>query len=371
MIIYVFFVITGIAAAGVFYLTPNLFLATAVWVSLFGSFIVQGLRRIPAQPPHKGILTIWGERQEVVKDEGWHFFPIYPFWHGVVTINVTKVNQDLREQLIRTPDRAELGIPVSLTWMPDKENPQNLIMFLNSGGESGVKSIIEDIVRERLRTWGFSLDEGPQKWQEAMGAQEDAAAILLKTIVGSELPPIPISAQTIPTPILLKYFNVPRRRPNESEARVFGENWESVSRVLDALPPEEFETVRRAVEERRTAIAQARQGNSFFPLPQLGIILNRLNIGEITPKGELSRAAELEAKEEQERKGEVFEVETDIIKAQKLMEAVKGANEQLSLQQAFQTIMEWKATREGRGFTVPGISPAIMEVGKTFLGERK
>ena len=44
-------------------------------------------------------------------------------------------------------------------------------------------------------------------------------------------------------------------------------------------------------------------------MPQLGIILNRLNIGEMAVTGEVAKAAEFRAKEEKEREGEILELE--------------------------------------------------------------
>ena len=365
-------VITAIIGLVVGWLTYNPFWGLATWVLLGGGFILQGLRKILAQPPHKAIRTILGKRQDnKVVNEGFGIFPLYPWWHGFIPINVTKVNQDLPEQLVRTPDRAESSVPISLTWTPNKNDPKSLIEFLNTGGENGVKTILEDIVRERLREWAFSIDEGPKDWQELMGAREEAVAILLKAIVGKELTAIPTSAQSIPTSIWLKYFVSPRKTLTENEQRVVGKDWGNVDKLLSTLEsenPDETEKIKKAVEDRRKEIKLAQQGNGNFAFSQLGIILNRLNIGEIKPKGELAKIAEIEARETQERKGEVFEVDTDLMKARRLVEAAKEKGEDLSLQQAFQIIMEWKATREGRGFTIPGLSPAVGEILKAILG---
>jgi len=148
--------------------------------AIFGAFVLQGLRKIPANPPHKAIVTRFGKRTAEVKDEGWNFFPFYPYWHGYILVNVIKVNHDLPPQLVRTPDMAELEIPISLTWTPinnavaKDENGQvvfelkdGLTNFLNAGGEKGVKEILDDIVRERLREWAMSDTEGPLTWIEA------------------------------------------------------------------------------------------------------------------------------------------------------------------------------------------------------------
>lgn len=308
MAIFLIFMVSVLAGT-IATLLVNILFGLAVWMLIFGGFMLQALRNIPAQPPHKGILTVFGERKEVIKNEGWRFFPLYPWWHGFIKVNVTKVNQDLTPEDIRTPDLAELSIPVSLTWTPDKTVPKNLIEFLNSGGVDGVKEILDDVVAERLRIWAIALTEGPQSWEEAIRAQDEAIEVLIEQITGQELP--------------------------------------------------------------HDKIKLIRQGNGLQSIPSLGIVLNRLNVGQIKPMGELAKAAESKVKEEQERRGETYEVETDLMKAKQLMEAAKERKEKLSLAEAFQIIMEWKTAREGHGFTIPGISPAIMELAKAFLKRKR
>ncbi len=283
-------------------------IVVGLFVFLIGGFFLQGLRKIPAQPPHKGILIIFGKRVPKIKNEGWRFFPLYPWGYGFIPINVTKVNQDLEPEDVRTPDLAELSVPISLTWTPDKEDADNLMEFLNSGGTEGVKEILDDMVAERVRIWAIAADEGAQKLQDAIKAQDLAVKILIEHIAGESL--------------------------------------------------------------TDDAIRKIRQGNGLQAIPSLGIVLNRLNVKQIKPKGDLAKAAELEVKEEQERRGELYEVETDLRKAKQLVQAATEAGETLSTQDAFRVIMEWKTTREGRGFTIPGVSPAIVEIAKAFLGRR-
>ncbi|MDI6717919.1 MAG: SPFH domain-containing protein [Patescibacteria group bacterium] len=336
----------------------------ALIVLTAGAFVLQGLRKIPAKPPHKALVTIFGARVEKTKNEGWRFFPLYPYWYGYIPVKVEKVDHNLPPQIIRTPDLAELTVPISMTWTPIATG-EGLKTFINNGGESGVKNILEDIVAERLRNWAIAKEEGPVEWQEAMAAGEKASATLLKAILGDRLIPIP---SEIPTLVLFSYFGSPKKKPRSEEDKLkWGENWEKVDEILER---EGKEKVREAFERRRQEVIRARQGNGTFELPQLGIVINRLNIGEIKPNGNLAKSAELKVKEEQERKAEVYEVETDLIKARSLVEAAKKSGQSLTLKEAFQIIMEWKTTREGRGFTVPGVAPAIAEVAKIFTGRK-
>jgi len=344
-----------------------------ILVVICGSIALQGLKKVPAQPPHVAIRTILGSRTQDVVKEGWAFFPLYPWWHGAILVNITKVNQDLPEQKVRTPDRAELAIPVSITWVPAKDDGKQLIVFLDSGGEKGVKTILEDLVRERLREWAISTEEGPADWVDAMGAREEAVAVLLKAIIGDEgLEKIPSG---IPTPILLRYFAGPQRFPtNERDKTRWGAKWEILEKELPGdLEKNRVtkEKLKAAVDERRNSVQRIRQGDGKFNKIGLGIYINRLNIGEIKPLGKLAEFAELEAREAQERRGEVFEVDTDLLKAGRLLEVAEANKEKLSIQDAYRIVMEWKTTREGRGFTIPGLSPALAEAVSAFFQKER
>lgn len=349
----------------------NPFWGAGASILLMGAFILQGARKIPAQPPNKGILTFLGKRKEVVIDEGWHFFPFFPWLYGVILIDVSKKERDIPAESVRTPDLAELKIPISITWTPSYKNTNDgagnivftggddLIEYLNSGGENGVNAILEDIIRERLREWAMSLDEGPQNWKEAIGAKEEAAAILLKAILGEALAPIP---SAIPTPVLLKCLNQPPRKPTDKECELWGKNWETAMKEIEKLQDGERDNLVKAIRDRKTEIAKVRQGNGHFKIHQLGIELNRLNIGEAKPLGKLAEAAEAMVKEEQERNGEVYEIKTDIIKAQEIIKAAEAAGEKISFREQLQTQQELRVTREGHGFTIPGATSTIKDI---------
>lgn len=299
-------IIVGIVGAVLFALSGLVASSLGFWFGVtafllsFGGFILQGIKEIPADPPHKAILTVWKKRQPIIKDEGWRFFPFLGFWHDFILVNVTKVNQKLEDQKVRTPDLAELKVPVSLTW-----TPVDFIAFLNSGGQKKVEEILKDIVQERLREWAFSSGEGPQSWQELLAARDDATAILLKSILGDELKKIPSS---LPTSVLLKYYSKPRKIPTKSEKESWGENWSRIDEVILDLDDNERSNLESAVEIRRQLISQVHRGNGNFLLKQLGISINRLNIGEIELSGELARVAELEVKEEREKAAETAEI---------------------------------------------------------------
>ncbi|MBI2592844.1 MAG: hypothetical protein HYW37_01615 [Candidatus Colwellbacteria bacterium] len=225
--------------------------ATNIWFGLafftlsVGGFVVHSFRQIPAQPPTRGVLTFIGRRVEPTLNEGFIFLPFYPWLFGFVPVPITKINLDLKDQKVRTPDMAELLASVSITYTPDEAH---LIEFLNSGGKDGVDNILEDVVRERLRLWMIAPHEGPVDWESAVKTPDQATAIIVQHVTGI--------AQ--PDPDL---------------------------------------------------VGRLRRGNAVQAIPQLGIMLNRLNVTDIVPTGTLATAAELMAKERRDQVGETVELQ--------------------------------------------------------------
>lgn len=212
-------------------------------------FFYQGLRRIPAEPPHMGIRTIWGRRQSGAETEGWHFYPLYPWWHGVILVNMTEKNQDLVPQDVRTSgDMADIEIQVSLTWAPD---PDRLIKYRNSGGEAGVSDILEDIVTDAVRGFAADPTRMPNTWEEAVKMQR-----------------------------------------------------EFLFEIVEAI----LERTGVAFSNIETVATELKRGNGKLHLEYLGIILIRVNVTRVQPKGKLAEAAEREAVEKRERLAEIVEL---------------------------------------------------------------
>ncbi len=154
----------------------NLWLIVVPALIVLLIFFAQGWAVIPADPPHKGVLLLCGKRQNVILNEGWCFLPFRGILFDVILIKVIKINQNIKEQSIRTLDLAEVDIDISITWVPgcyregSPERESSFLTFLNSGKESRVKEILQDTVHDRVRSWAISGEEGPKDWVEAMGA---------------------------------------------------------------------------------------------------------------------------------------------------------------------------------------------------------
>jgi len=234
-----------------------------ILLGLIVIFFVISLRQVPADPPHIAVVTLLGQRLRKTKREGYRLFPFYPVICSAILVDITKKNQDLPPQIVRSRDLAEIEVNVSLTWTPD---PDHAIEYLNHGGENGIKTILSDIVRERLRELSISID-----WEDVLRAHDEVTAILIQDVAG-----------------LQPY-------PKEQQVEI---------------------------------IRKIRQGDGVQSIPQLGITLNRLNIGEIRPKGELVCAAEVLVKEERERKGEKIEIAHVLEQVQKIKQLLNVTNEQ-------------------------------------------
>jgi len=55
-----------------------------IGIFIAGTILLQGLRRIPADPPTLGIKTRFGKRTGGKAMEGWNFFLFYPFVTGYI-----------------------------------------------------------------------------------------------------------------------------------------------------------------------------------------------------------------------------------------------------------------------------------------------
>jgi hypothetical protein len=383
---------------------------------LLGIWMIFWIQKILADPPHEALLTFLGKRIKRRKKEGYRIFWGYPIFFNYIPINV-ETKKESFTQVVRTHRLAELMVPIDLEFVPVGEaveiqtiditgkitkkkikEGELLINYLNRGEEEGIKKNFVDRISERLREWVLS-PEGPRTAKALMAASEIAVTLFLKAIVGAQLNKID---SEVPTSILFKYFNTKKiLTPYEfqtwggkewkevrkkwlnyqREGKDFEEAWELTweelsekerwKKIEKQLEKEDKEKIEKQIKERKEAVRKVRQGMGEFIVESFGVRLLRLNIGEIKPAGKLAERMELQAVEEQERRGEIFEIETDLQKAQQIVKAVKETGKELPLTTAYQIVLEWKTTREGRGFTIPGLSSSIERIARAVLGGKE
>lgn len=318
------------------------------WVTpVFGGlvtyiFIRRSLRKIKADPPHQGVLVFLGRRLKKLLREGFVWLPFWPIIFDALQVNVVKVNQDLPELILRTPDKGEISAAVSITWTPgmtiegasDKERAEALIQFLNSGEEKRVRSILQDIISDRLRIWAFSAEEGPADWEEAVGAKDDAIAVLVKAILGDVLAPI---HSTIPTSVLLKYFSSPRPGPSRYERKRYGRKnerdehaneWEKLEEELGSPSETAYQELQNRVGQRREIIQKLRQGDGYFYKKSLGITLNRFTINTVRPHGKTAEAADAIVTETYQQQADETEIKNVLARIKELMDSLGISAEQ-------------------------------------------
>ncbi|MBI2278749.1 MAG: hypothetical protein HYU81_01650 [Candidatus Brennerbacteria bacterium] len=307
-------------------------LGITAFVAVAGSFLLQGLRNIPNEPPQKGVLTFLGARQKKTLKEGWNFFPFFPFVFGFVLVPVTRISKEFVVKT-KTPDLADSEIPIAITYRPLDEH---FIEFLNNGGHAGIETQLNGKIEERVREWAISDEEGPQDWKELQKSRLEATSVLTKTIGLNSITEIPSYAQSVPTVIWMGYFMEPRPTlpTSKSEEEWMKDGWKRVNEVYDPLVDTQKEDLKTAVKSRREEVKKLRTGTGSIVLKDLGVKIERLNVGDVKVLGEVAKAAEKEAKEEEERKAERFEISH----VQKLVEELMKPPYNFSSEQALEVI---------------------------------
>jgi hypothetical protein len=287
-------------------LTNSLF-GVAVFFATFGSFLFQGLRRIPANPPHKAALTLFGKRTGGWKNEGWKFFPFFPYVFGYIKIPSGRQTTEIKTK-VRTPDRAESELPVTITWEPLETH---FIQYLNSGDFKGVEDQLSAKTHERVRQWAMGNEEGPETWADLYMMQFEAVGVIMKRLAPNSLKEIPEFAQDVPTSVWLRFFRQPRPRkalPHEKPWIGGKLDWAPLEEKFKGFPADKQNELREATKERRKQLIELESGSANILDLSLGIRIIRLNVTEPEVLGEVAKAAEREAKESQEKRAETLEL---------------------------------------------------------------
>ena len=356
----------------------GIWLALVFFLALLVLFIANGLQKIPNTPPSKGVLTLFGERQEVEVSEGWNFFPLFPFVFGYVLVKVEVVTSTFGPQKVRTPDGAVISTSETVIWKPGIEGkPGSYVAYLNSGGETGVTAILRERVEDRVKTWGTSNQEGPATWKEAQGLRDDAHSVLAKTLLGA--PPLTEVDSLIPTSVWMRFLNQPKSPPTAYDMRPEnGENgvawasiddvtrhwnWNGLQTIFNGYSQAEQEALKESVEQRRSEINSLRSAKAEFEDEELGITILGFSVGEINLEegSEVAKAAEQEEKERREMEADKMEIDNISNRATKL----KQDHPDLTSDQAFQLVQ----TERGKvAKTIIAVSGAKTDVGGDLLG---
>jgi len=298
---------------------------------LAGIFLKLCLRYISTDPPNVALVTFLGKRwpweedeipwwvhpfipKKVIKKEGWRFFfPYFPFFYSFISIKVDKVNQKIELEDVRC----------KLTGS-DKNNPQ-------SGGEVSVKVDLTwhpDYIHENGERLRFFVNSG---------REEEVKKIL--------------------------------HGMTEEDIRQLGRDhaWEEYTFATDELTKSIYKKLTGQEIQDISKFQQETKNNGVPDIISLGIVITRINVGRIKEQGELQKAASSQAKEIQERRGDLYETGTEIKQAELLLEAYKNAGTPKTLEECILEIRRRKVMREGHGavYDIPNlekIGPAIRNI---------
>lgn len=349
------------------YVATNLWIALALALALAVLSVWNGIAKVPANPPHKAVLTFCGRRLPGVLNEGWNWVPIRPLLFSLILIKVEKVNRDFPPQRVRTPDKAEISVSASVTFIPGiAGDPQSYITYLNSGGEVGVGRILGDTVEDRVKTWAASNKEGPADWPEAQMMRDDAHSVLAHSLLGEALVRV---GGPIPTSTLLRYFSVPQMAPTAYDASprngwaTGGEdwNWNGLDAIISNFSVEAQAELRRRVTQRRQEVKALREGRGRFGIESLGITILRFSVNEVRVEGEVARAAELQEKERREQDADKTEIENISARVKALM----NEHPKLDVNAAFELVQTERGKVRKQIISVGGSQTAL---GHDLLG---
>ncbi len=345
----------------------------AVFLLIFGGIYLHGWRRIPADPPHKGQVTIFGKRLEgVFLDEGWHWLLLPGLVDGFILIEVKKISFVVTSATTRTPDGAMSKVPVNVVIRPADKFLMN---YQNSGGEQGVTVILTHTIEGRVREWADGDQEGPTTWQELNQSRMEAVIILAKKIVGDQLPQVPSFAQHVPTWIWLRFFAKPRPTAHKcltNEKFWMENNWEKVQDVLRQIKADHGKPglvmLKQAVDKRREEIEKLISGKGKIVIESLGVTLEQLNLGDIDVLGEVAKKADAAAKEELDKASEEKELTHMAKRINKMKKKESEGGAELSQAEAIEQVdlSTGKATKTIQEHKVT-IDPAVVKMFEGFL----
>ena len=358
-----------------------------------GLILITGLTEISNRPPQIAIITFWGRKiwrkdgkTEILK-EGLNWIFIKKILFDLILISKTTRQKSLNPQKILTPDNVDIQIPISLGWNVDEEDCST---YINLGEDTGVDTHIQDIIEGRLREYSRHPDEGPMNWKEMIGSGLKTLDFLVKSLCGdpeeeSEIEEDQYDHLTkiddnIPTQILLDWYS--KKNPTnlhvrnnwgdgkdweEAMSTNFDDNWKLLLDTISSLGID-INELKGKIDIRIKLLKKISAGKGKIKIKNTGTYLTRLTIGDVNPdpNGEIYKADIELQKEERQRKSEQYEVETDFTKAQLLIDFAQKNGKDISFDEAYSTIMKYKAIKEGRGFVYEGSLGGLAGIG-SFL----
>jgi len=230
------------------------------------AFLILCLRSVPNRPPHIGVVVIWGSRLPIVKKEGWHIFaPFPPFMYTVTMIDVEKVNLDFDFEDIRCRARIEGK-------KKDQQEGENKDDTPYAGGEISLRVSLTYYPDFKTKNSGYRLISFLNS------GEHDGIERIIKDLIEEDVREI--------------------ARDNTWEQVTFSSGMIKKRLVLKL-------TGESLTEE----VAEELNKNGLPDIADLGVKITRFNVGRVKEQGELAIAASKFAVEQQEKRGELKELE--------------------------------------------------------------
>jgi len=364
-----------------------------ITVIILGGILIMGLSEIQNRPPQIGLVTFLSKKKwridgkTEILNEGLRWIFLKKILFDVLLISKETRRRSLNPQKILTPDNVDIQIPISLAWNIDEKECST---YINLGEDSGVDGHIQDIIEGRLREYSRHPAEGPMDWKEMIGSSLKTLDFLAKSLCGDSIEKSEIKIDDydhllkiddhIPTAIYLDWYS--KKNPTNSFVRkkwgdgkkwdklfspIFDDNWRL---LLNAISSHgiDINKLKERIQERINLLKKLSSGRAKIQIENTGTYLMRLTIGDVNPdpNGEIYKADVELQKEERERKSEQYEVETDFTKAKSLLDFAKKNGQEISFDEAYATIMKYKAIKEGKGFVYEGSLGGLAGIG-SFL----
>lgn len=333
------------------------------WISLMiisGLMLRKGFMEIPLKPPHIGVFTFWGRKINIVFGEMLLLMMDYfPFFLGITLVDVEKKNKDyefpdircrleddeqevenmakkkvrkekkagdgtftyekaleiVKKELALKPAKSggKVKINSSITYIPDKERP---IPYINSGGREGVEQIIHDMIAEDSRQAG-----GKMTWEQMSFAKDRLSAIFITKLTNM--------------PIYRIARNADGNVKKDADGKpIYEEDSNGRKKPIDlnAISDEDvsYDISHFLTEALSDGVADVHD---------LGIKVQRFNITDVEPQGELENDAELAARERQQRRKQEEEQRTRATGAKQMVkDARKAGDETFTYGQALEIL---------------------------------
>lgn len=268
-------IFSAILAASIWVLTDLLSLSVAVFVLLFGGFLIQAIARIDPTKNEVAIPIIGEKFVNRLIGPGWIFVPLKGFFFLDFMI-LTGMNLSNRSKsVIILPDDKEIEEPITTNFIIDPYRP---IPFIRLGQTledrlSEIDKRFDEQIGQHLRQWLCSKTEGPQTLDQARQMKDEEILAILEKVAADDI------KQRHPELTNLEIVSLYKKHPwqeAESEAK----------KKFDALSQLKQDELMEEAKDLLKVVNAVRNGQYEFHLAELGVIVTKFVIGNIEPTAE-------------------------------------------------------------------------------------